>query len=178
MNWILAFLFLLPAGTDVPGKPSTFLLTGFVVKVTDGDTFVLLDSAHRQFRVRLNGIDAPERGQDFYQASRQSLGNMLQKKQVSVRYRKKDRYGRLLADVYVDGNTWINFRMIANGMSWHFKKYSSDKILADAERKARLQRLGLWQKQSPTAPWDYRRLSHPSGPTRRVKARITPGKNG
>lgn len=176
MNWILALLFLLPAGiNEVAGNPNPHWLSGRVVKVTDGDTFILLDSARHQFRIRLNGIDAPEKGQDFFQESRHSLGNMLQKKHVSVRYQKKDRYGRILGDVYVDGNSWINFKMVVTGMAWHFKKYSSDKILAEAERTARRQRMGIWKHQLPIAPWDFRQLptrrvppvgSHPSGKKR------------
>ena len=162
MRLILILLFLLPAGiTGVSGNSAPLWLSGRVVKVTDGDTFELLDSASRQFRIRLNGIDAPEKGQDYFQASRQSLGDMLQKKHVSVRYLKKDRYGRLLADVYVDGKSWVNFKMVVTGMAWHFKKYSSDKMLAEAERKARLQRIGLWKLPSPVAPWDFRQHRRP-----------------
>ena len=75
--------------------------TGKVVAVTDGDTIKVLDSTNTQYKVRLTGIDAPERGQPFGTASKDNLAQMVAGKEVFVESDKKDRYGRVLGKVWV-----------------------------------------------------------------------------
>jgi len=110
-----------------------------------------------RIRVRMNGIDAPERKQDYYTQSKKTLADLSFGKQAIIVEHGHDRYRRLIADLFVD-NQNINYRMVQLGMAWHFKKYSSDKQLADLENLARTRRHGLWAMPSPLAPWDYRAL--------------------
>jgi micrococcal nuclease len=128
----------------------------FPTRILDGDTFEgrANDST---FRIRLNGIDAPERGQDFYNVSKQRLGELCKDSPLMVRLFNKDRYGRWIADVYTRNNILINYKLVEEGLAWHFKKYSSDTLLAALENKARSKKAGLWVSSSPVPPWVKRK---------------------
>lgn len=130
-------------------------LNGNAVKISDGDTFTLLTPGKAQVKIRLSGIDAPEKGQDYWIVSRDFLGKMLSGQLLRVRITGKDKYGRLIGDVYA-GKLWVNSEMIEAGLAWHFLKYSSNPDLAKAEASARAHHAGLWKQPSPTPPWDYR----------------------
>ncbi len=132
-------------------------LEGRAVRISDGDSFTLLTAGNKNFRIRIQGIDAPEKGQDYYQASKSALGQWLQNKTISCQVLGKDRYGRTIAVVSVDGGRDIGLEMVKSGLAWHFTRYSSDSTLAAAETKARAQALGLWKMKNPTPPWIYRK---------------------
>ncbi|MBA4446877.1 thermonuclease family protein, partial [Cylindrospermopsis raciborskii CS-506_C] len=117
-------------------------LSGKAVKIIDGDTFDLLSNGNL-YRVRLNGIDCPERGQAYYREAKAALGKFCNNRTITVTYRSKDRNGRLLGDVYA-GNQYINLLLVQQGYAWHFKKYSTDVRLAKAETEARAVKKGLW----------------------------------
>jgi micrococcal nuclease len=126
-----------------------------VIGITDGDTIVVLKEDNIQVKIRLEGIDCPESSQDFGNRAKQAAVDLCFKKYVHVRQSGTDRYGRMLAFVYVDSVN-INKELIKLGMAWHFKKYNSDSELADLEVAARNQKVGLWSQPNPEAPWDYR----------------------
>ena len=131
-------------------------LTGKVVSVHDGDTVTLLDSENVKHKVRLSGIDAPELGQDFGKRSKQALADKVADKQVTVETHGKDRYGRTLGTIFVDGKD-INLEMVAEGMAWWYKRYApKDTALEKAESAARADKLGLWAGK-PVEPWEWRR---------------------
>jgi endonuclease YncB( thermonuclease family) len=136
-------------------------LSGRVVRVTDGDTIVVLDTDKTQHKIRLQGIDAPERGQAFGTKSKQHLSDLVAGKSVEVDYSKYDRYQRILGKVLVNGED-VNLEQVEAGMAWHYKKYqgeqsSTDRIrYSDAELEARRQKLGLWRDPHAVPPWDYR----------------------
>ena len=104
-------------------------LTGLVVGVSDGDTItVLVDKT--PYKIRLAGIDAPESRQAFGQASKQHLSALVYKKPVTVLWVKKDRYGRTLGKVMVDG-TDVCLEQIKAGVAWHYKRYASEQPAQD-----------------------------------------------
>lgn len=135
---------------------------GEVVAITDGDTLTVLDRDKRQHRVRLLGIDAPERSQDFGERSRQSLADLVFRKQVHVVVPKLDRYGRKLGKVTVGGRD-VNLEQLRAGMAWYYCQYESDVFREDratydrAEREAKAAKRGLWADPRPTPPWEFRR---------------------
>lgn len=137
-------------------------LHGRVIGIADGDTLTILDANRDQHRIRLAGIDAPERKQPFGQASKQSLSDLAYDRDVDVEWHKSDRYGRIIGKVLVSGVD-ANLIQIKKGMAWHYKKYESEQSVADrrayaaAEDRARQQRQGLWREQHPIAPWDWRK---------------------
>jgi len=149
---LLLFSFGLNAGT----------IQGKVVSVADGDTITVLDATNTQHKIRLQGIDAPEKAQPFGQKSKQSLSQMVQSKQVTVEYQKKDKYGRTLGKVLHNG-TDVCLEQIKLGMAWHYKQYKSDQPKEDralydqTEQDARAKKAGLWIDKAPTPPWEFRR---------------------
>ena len=130
-------------------------ISGKVIGVTDGDTIELL-IGRESVKVRLNGIDCPEKKQAFGQKAKQFTSDMVYRKTVTVAVSGKDRYGRILGDVTVEGKS-LNKALVENGFAWHFKKYSDDQVLANLEIKARNNRVGLWSDKNPMAPWDFRK---------------------
>lgn len=150
---LLSFL-LLPLLAFAP-KP-VYTLKGKAVRIIDGDTFDLL-AGSTTHRIRLAGIDAPEKKQEFSSASKQLLGQLCNGQVLTVVVTDTDRNKRKIAEVYTEQKAWINKEMISKGMAWHFVKYSSNKELASAEQKARKQKIGLWSINYPVAPWDWRK---------------------
>jgi endonuclease YncB( thermonuclease family) len=137
-------------------------LSGLVVGVTDGDTITVLDGNNTQHKIRLGGIDAPEKKQAFGNVSKKSLSDLVYDKRVDVDWHKHDRYGRIVGKVIVDGID-ANLAQIKRGMAWYFKKYKSELVLEDrlsyshAQESAENERLGLWVDNSPIAPWVFRK---------------------
>ena len=137
-------------------------LAGRVVGVSDGDTVTVLDATKRTHKIRLLGIDSPEKKQAFGERAKQSLSDLVFDKQVTVEGSKQDRYGRALGKVMLDGQD-INLEQVRRGMAWHYKQYARDQApedrqrYAQAEASARAGRVGLWQDTQPVPPWAFRR---------------------
>jgi micrococcal nuclease len=130
--------------------------TGKVIKIIDGDTFDMLTKEKNTLRIRMNGIDCPERKQDFYQSAKNALAGYIFNKEVKLFITGRDRSKRIIATVYCNGEN-INLAMIKNGYAWHYKKYSTDSVYAEAEQQARFARKGLWRMEHPVAPWNFRK---------------------
>lgn len=125
-----------------------------VIKISDGDTITVL-SGKEQTKVRLYGIDAPEKKQDYGQRSKQFLASLIAGQVVEVEPKGKDRYKRTLGIIHFKGQD-INAQMVLNGYAWAYMKYS--RIYVDQERLARENKRGLWQSSNPTPPWEWRKL--------------------
>ena len=142
--------------------PASADFTGRVVGVLDGDTVDVLDSTRATHRVRLVGIDAPEKKQPYGQVAKKALSDLVFQQQVSVETEKTDRYGRVLGKILVSG-TDANLALVSQGLAWHFKRYQNEQPLADrleygrAETAAKEAKLGLWAENDPVAPWNWRK---------------------
>ncbi|HDT0661724.1 TPA: thermonuclease family protein [Enterobacter cloacae subsp. dissolvens] len=134
-------------------------ISGRIVRVLDGDTVEVLETGNRLTRVRLAGIDAPEKNQPFGQRSRQELSSMVAQRHVTVSGGDTDRYGRLLGTLWL-GVTDVNAEQIRKGLAWayryHGKPARPDYAVLEAE--ARRQSLGLWSEPGQTEPWRWRSL--------------------
>lgn len=137
-------------------------LIGRVVGVADGDTITVLDSTNTQYKVRLAGIDAPEKNQAFGNVSKKSLSDMVFDNQVIIDWKKQDRYGRIVGKVMLNGQD-VNLEQINRGMAWFYKKYQNELVLDDrlaylhAEEDAKNSEIGLWLDHKTSAPWDFRK---------------------
>jgi endonuclease YncB( thermonuclease family) len=135
---------------------------GTVVGIADGDTLTLLDQARIQHRIRIDGIDAPERTQPFGQRARQSLSDLAQGRSARAECPKSDRYGRAVCRVFVNGVD-VGLEQVRRGLAWHYVKYAHEQSpqarvdYALAQEQARAARSGLWTVAAPVPPWDYRR---------------------
>jgi endonuclease YncB( thermonuclease family) len=137
-------------------------IVGRVISVSDGDTVVMLDSALKQYRVRLQGIDAPESKQPFGQRSKQSLSNLVFSRQVVAECPKQDKYKRSVCKIVAEGID-INLAQIEAGMAWWYREYAKEQSAADraiydaAEARAKEAKLGLWADAAPVSPWNWRK---------------------
>jgi len=130
--------------------------TGRVVGVADGDTVTILLESNRTQRIRLAGIDAPEKSQAFGTRAKQALSDKVFNRTVTVTSNSTDRYHRWVCDIHLE-NRWINQEMVEEGWAWWYHQYSTSKILAQAETEAQAQKRGLWADPQPQPPWDFRR---------------------
>jgi endonuclease YncB( thermonuclease family) len=146
-----------PAGADT--------LTGQVTRIVDGDTLVLLvettAAGPREEKVRLGGIDCPERGQPFGQRAKQALADAVFGRSVQVETDKVDRYGRRVGVVLIGGFD-VNLSLVEDGLCWWYRKYADEQSATDrrlyesAEDGARAARRGLWVDSDPIPPWEWR----------------------
>ena len=149
---ILSCIFL---SCDVSSQHESNNLSGNVVKIIDGDTYdIIVDG--KQTRIRMFGIDAPERGMDYYKVSKQYLGELCMNQGIHLEIVNTDRYGRIVAKSFLADGRELGAEMIRAGMAWHFKRYSDDEVLATLETTARENQVGLWSISNPIPPWDYR----------------------
>lgn len=157
----------LAAAFAAAGPALAETLVGLVVAVQDGDTLTVLDAEKVQHKIRLAGIDAPEKGQPWGQRSKEGLSALAYRREVAVEWHKRDRYGRLIGKVLVERRD-VNLAQVSSGLAWHYVEYATEQppldrqLYADAQVEARQYRLGLWQEPSPTPPWDYRRAKRTS----------------
>ncbi len=152
---ILLFALLTNSFTFSPTQiPKTFQAK--VVGIKDGDTFKVLYN-NSEITIRLNHIDCPEKNQPYGKNAKWKASDLCFGKMVKiVSNGKKDRYKRLIAEVYCN-NININKELVKNGLAWHFKKHSSDNDYAKLEIQAKKLKVGLWQQSNPIAPWNWRK---------------------
>lgn len=142
------------------GHAHADVLEGKVVGVMDGDTITVLVD-RREVKVRVAGIDAPEKMQAFGQRSKEHLSACSFGKAVSVQWNKTDRYGRTIGKVIVDGVD-CGLRQVQDGLAWHYKAYAKEQsatdrvTYAEAESQAVTHKSGLWSDPKPTPPWEFR----------------------
>lgn len=132
-------------------------LRGRVVKVPDGDTLDML-SHHQIVRIRLSGIDAPEKRQAFGQRARQNLSRLVATQSVVAVGDKTDRYGRLIATLWLNGRD-INAQQVISGLAWAYRYQgkATTPAYVRLEHLARHRKTGLWSDASPVEPWRWRR---------------------
>lgn len=137
---------------------------GYVTHITDGDTLTLVDVQKRQHKIRIDGIDAPERVQPFGSESQSNLGRLTFQKSATAECRKRDKEGLMRCKISVDGRD-IGLQQIADGLAWSLQKdghaqSSEDRaIYIQAETMAKLRRSGLWSQTNPTPPWNWKKLT-------------------
>jgi endonuclease YncB( thermonuclease family) len=146
---------------DGPGQG----FTARVIAVLDGDT-VLIRRARGLVKIRLAGIDAPEKGQAFGDISSRTLADMVKGKRVKVASQAVDQYGRIVANLGVDGLD-VNAEQVRRGMAWEYSNHHGNKTLVALQDEARQAGRGLWAQPDPMPPWRWRKL-HPSPQTAAV----------
>lgn len=160
--------FLLVASLTSSALPA--VIEGRVIKVSDGDTITVLDHDNRQIKIRMSGIDAPEKAQPYGQRAKQNLSRLVFDKEVRVDWNKRDKYKRTLGKVWVqpadcrdcEQSLDANLAQLTAGMAWWYRKYANEQPVEDqnvysaAEAKAQAKRVGLWSDPTPMPPWEWR----------------------
>jgi endonuclease YncB( thermonuclease family) len=151
-------------------------LQGKVVKIADGDTVTIVDDSGNKHRIRLAGIDAPEKDQPYGDVSTQHLAELVSGKTVTIEYKKRDRFKRIVGKVLVNppGEVFclaigcvkkidVGLEQVKAGLAWHYKYYQMEqsevdrRLYSEAELEARIKHLGIWKDEEPMAPWVWRR---------------------
>ena len=133
------------------------VLEGICVGVSDGDSMHMELPDGERVRVRLYGIDAPEKDQEFALFARRKLGKLIYNRQIRVEVVDIDKYGRYVGRVYA-GDRYVNRFMLKEGLAWHYKHYAAeDELLAEAESRARAAGRGIWASAVPCRPRLFRR---------------------
>lgn len=130
---------------------------GKVVKIKDGDTFVLLLADKSEVTVRLAYIDCPEKGQSYYQKAKDYTSTMIFGSNIKCLLLKKEKYQRFLGVAYLPDDSQLNEILVRQGWAWDYKAYSAHTRMQLLEQKAREERLGLWQDAAPQPPWEFRK---------------------
>ncbi|MBF0213473.1 MAG: thermonuclease family protein [Magnetococcales bacterium] len=129
---------------------------GRVIRVLDGDTLMVAREGRAE-RIRLSGVDTPEKGQPFAEEAKRYTMERVDRRLVLVREKERDRYGRLVAWVTPVGQEELGAALVRAGLAWRHIRYSRDAELAGLERQARSRGLGLWADSHPTPPWEWKR---------------------
>lgn len=136
-------------------------ISGRVVKVV-GDTVYVLDASREQHKIRLSGIDTPEKKQPFGRKAKEHLSGLVAGQGVVVEWKKRDRYGRVVGKIIHDDRD-VNLAMVRAGLAWWYWKYAGEQSPVDrqlyeaAEERARSEKRGLWVDPEPMPPWEWRR---------------------
>ncbi|MDR2995560.1 MAG: thermonuclease family protein [Bacillus cereus] len=152
----ILLLLLVSCSPTSTGEKEEGIITGKVISVADGDTVTILTDTNEQIRVRLYGIDAPERGQDFGSKARSYLNSLCYGKMARVEKKGIDQYDRVLGIVYVNDLN-LNWEMVKNGLAWYYDYFTDDPYLEELERVARKQKLNIWSMENPVPPYKFRK---------------------
>jgi len=151
-NWLLLLLVVV---VSIGAAPLTEF-SGPCSDVSDGDTITVLND-RTPVKVRLWGIDCPEGGQAHGDEAKKYTTDRALNKIVRIVGVEKDKYGRLVADVYLPDGTLLSAEIVREGHGWWFRKYApDDDVLPKLESEARAAKRGLWADPNPMAPWDWR----------------------
>ncbi|MBL0742303.1 thermonuclease family protein [Chryseolinea lacunae] len=148
-SFMIAFLFgsAALAGDEVKGK---------VIAVIDGNTLSIAGDDNQTHQVMLAGIDSPELEQEFGEKAKSFLEKIVLKKEVTVKFTGKDRWGNYLAEVLVNGKEDPRIELLKQGYAWTAEKNpvpDLESYRTSAQQKGK----GLWKQENPTPPWTFRR---------------------
>ena len=129
---------------------------GKVVGITDGDTIEVMHLGKAE-KIRLAGIDCPEKKQAFGTRAKQFTSDMVFGKVVNVNVETVDRYGRTIGEVFLTNGKNLNRELVKAGFAWWYQKYSNDETLGKLEEEARRTKRGLWVDPHPIPPWEFRK---------------------
>jgi micrococcal nuclease len=152
------------ASAATAAKPH-YTLTGKVVAISDGDTLTVLDDTKTQHKIRLAGIDAPEKRQAFGTNAREALGDKAFQQSVRIEVIDVDRYHREVGRIFL-GERFINMEMVRDGFAWRYVQYDKPGEFTAAEADAREHHRGLWADPNPTPPWEWRKAKRQSSKAR------------
>ena len=148
---------------------------GFVINVINGDTITVLEKTPEQkqaYRVRLKGVDAPEKGQYGYSGAKYFLEKLIWGEMVTVQYSGRDKNGIILGLVLY-GGTFVNYEMVKEGWAWYDKKYFDSQELERLEASAKKEQKGLWAEENAIPPWEWRKGERGKEPSQDNKKIVT-----
>ncbi len=149
-------------------------IEGKVIRVADGDTLTIRTAQPLDYRIRISGIDAPEKGQPFGNRSKQNLAQLTLNKQARLDCYKTDRYQRKVCRVSVEGRD-VGLEQVRVGAAWWYRAYVKKQTVAErreyesAEDQPKAAKLGLWHDKDSVPPWEWRHAKKSRRARRRGK---------
>ncbi|MDN4591243.1 nuclease [Xenophilus aerolatus] len=147
---------------------AVFVAVCLTVGVSDGDTIKARcgdPGAYEEVKVRIGGIDAPEKRQPFGQRAKEAMSDLVYMKSVKLECSKLDRYGRHVCTVSTAADGDVGLAMVRVGLAWWYRDYAREQTAAArglyerAEAQASGAKRGLWAEADAQAPWEWRRAS-------------------
>lgn len=130
------------------------ILKGKVVGVTDGDTIVILKKK-KEIKIRLAGVDSPEKKQPFYQRAKAFTSEKVFGKKIKILVEGKDPYQRKTGEVFYKGMS-LNEELVTAGLAWVDPRFSKSLGLKSLQNDAQKSHRGLWIEPHPLPPWEFR----------------------
>jgi endonuclease YncB( thermonuclease family) len=167
-----AVLFLLCLAVDAHAEQ----FTARIIAVLDGDTVMAVRDRTPPIKIRLAEIDAPEIAQSGGMKAKMALSEMVLHKSVTINGEAFDKYGRLVAQLSVDGKQ-VNEFMVGSGMAWEYSHFHQNRRYLMLQSEAQAARRGIWSQVSPLPPWQWRKLhaDDKAGPSAHIR---TPQRSG
>lgn len=163
---LIALIVALAMGTldlEYPATASKKSYNAKVIGIADGDTVVIRRNGRKE-KVRLFGVDCPEKRQAFGSDASQFTHLATLNTNVTVVPVQQDRYGRVVAYLILENGRNFNYLLVSEGFAWWFRRYApNDFQFAGREILARLKGKGLWLEASPVPPWEYRKTMSSHG---------------
>ena len=131
-----------------------------VVGISDGDTFTVVNCDNLQLKIRIHGIDAPEKSQAYGNQSKKYLSSLIFGKNIEIDVQSQEKWGRFVAKVFTPDGRDVALLMLQGGMAWHYTKYDKTPAYENAQNAAKSAHKGLWGDKNPVAPWVFRRRNH------------------
>ena len=128
-----------------------------VIHIVDGDTITVLNATKKKIKIRLNGIDCPEKAQAYGNKAKQFTKNLVAGQMVTIQAYDQDKYGRTIGGVILDDGRNLSQELVKAGYAWWYRKYApGNTVLEKLETVAREAKTGLWSDPHPIPPWDFR----------------------
>jgi endonuclease YncB( thermonuclease family) len=154
----ILFIFFLPLWvflSSCSGNATDFQAK--VIHIADGDTITVLNEATQKIKIRLNGIDCPEKAQAYGNKATRFTKKLVHGKMVTIQAYDQDQYGRTIGDVILEDGRNLNHELVKAGYAWWYRKYApGNTVLEKLETEAREAKAGLWSGSQPIPPWDFR----------------------
>ena len=129
-----------------------------VIHIADGDTITVLNESNENVKIRLNGIDCPEKSQAYGNKAKQFTKVLVHKEIVVIQAYGTDRYGRTIADVILEDGRNLSQELVKARLAWWYYRYSNNRELGQLELDAKLAHVGLWKDKNAVPPWVFRKV--------------------
>jgi len=155
----VSFIFFLPLWVFLSSSSAYAVdFQAKVIHIADGDTITVLNDSNERIKIRLNGIDCPEKAQAYGNKVKQFTKELVHGERVIIKAHDTDRYGRTIADVILEDGRNLNQELVKAGLAWWYFKYSDDRELGQLELDAKLAHVGLGKDTYPVPPWVFRKI--------------------
>lgn len=132
-----------------------------VLSIKDGDT-IKAYCQNQEVAIRLAAIDTPEKKQAYGKDAKNYLESLVRDKTLTIQIIDKDRYGRLVGNIFID-KMYVNAQMVKAGYAWVYDAYKKTAAKGQLnnmllfQKQAKRSKIGLWADEKPEAPWIYRK---------------------